>query len=93
MKKKYDYQKFYLQHAPLHLPLAAELVLGTITAKVNEETTAASLPIATFTCLISKGLRIIGTDNNAKNFAITLLTFNGVRKYDTSYRNAISFGA
>jgi hypothetical protein len=85
-----------LQNAPLHLPLAAaiatELVLVTITAKVNE-TTASSLPIATFTCFTSAGTRIIGTGNTAKILAIILLTFFGVRKYKMSYRNASFSGA
>lgn len=64
---------------------------GTITAKVDGATVT-SIPSATFAFLTEGGLQITGSNINAQNLALTIVTFDGVGKYDIGGGTSIAVG-
>lgn len=64
---------------------------GTITAKVDGNTVK-SIPSATFAYLTAAGLQITGSNINAENLAVQILSFDGVGKYNIGGSTSIAIG-
>jgi len=64
---------------------------GTITAKVDGQTVT-SIPSATFAYITAGGLQITGTNINAQNLALQIVTYDGVGQYNIGGGTSLAVG-